>query len=112
GQLDNLDQVILAREPRKYQAAVDQSLAVMIVEFVAVPMALVYFIGAVTAICQRIGHQAATLFAETHGTPQIGAGIALLHAIDSIVPLGDQRDYRVRRRRLELGTVCTGQSGD
>jgi hypothetical protein len=42
---------------------------------------------------------------EAHGAALAGGVVALLLALGAVLPLGDQRDHRVRRGAVELGAV-------
>ncbi len=50
------------------------------------------------------------LRAEAHGAALVGGLVARLHAARLVLPLGDQRDHRMRRRAVELGAVGVGEA--
>jgi hypothetical protein len=78
---------------------------VMVVHFVAVPMALRYRRCAVDPVRERPGHHVAGLRAEAHRAAHVGVRAAALDRAVPILPLGDQRDDRMRRVGIELGAV-------
>src|ERR1700674_520776 len=94
------------REPGRLEAR-----QVMIVDFIAVSVALGDRRRAVDPVRERPGHHVAGLRAETHGASEIGLMIATLDRAVAVLPLGDQRHHRVRRRGIELGAVRVGEAG-
>ena len=54
---------------------------------------------------KRTGDDIARLRAQAHRAAQIGAGVPPFDRTIAVLPLGDQRDDRMRRRRIELGAV-------
>ena len=50
------------------------------------------------------------LRAQAHGAALLRAVIAHLRAVHLVLPLGDERDHRVRGGAVELGAVGIGQS--
>src|SRR4030066_440934 len=56
--------------------------------------------------------QVAGVATETHGAAQITLGIAHLDLAFGGLPFGDQRNYRVRGARAELGAVRVLETGD
>src|ERR1700693_348465 len=100
GKLDHLAQVsgggalgpCADRQPGRLEAR-----EVMIVDFVAMSVPFGDRRRAVDAVRERSGHHLARLRAETHGASKIGAMVAALDRPIAVLPLGDQRHYRVRR---------------
>src|SRR6266496_5152505 len=84
---------------------------VMIVDLVAMPVALGHRGSAVDLVRERTRPDIAGLRAEPHRAAQVGAFGALLDRAVAVLPLGDQRDDRMRRRRLEFGAVRVGETG-
>ena len=108
GELDHLakvagDRALRARAHR--QAGLLESRQVMVVDLVAMAMALGDRRRAVDAVRERARHDLAGLRAEAHRAAEVRAGRALLDAAVAVLPLGDQRDDRVRRVGIELGRV-------
>ena len=93
-----------------HQSGLLEARQVMIVDFITVAVALGDCGRAVDAMRQRSGHHVAGLRAETHGASEVGAVIATLDRAVAVLPLGDQRHYRVRRRGVELGAVGVGKA--
>src|SRR6218665_3522062 len=66
----------------------------------------------ISVSCSRCVSAAITrpaLRSGAHGAAQVRVLIALLYAAVGILPLGDQRDHRVRRGGFEFGAVGVGQ---
>src|ERR1700686_411252 len=113
GELDHLAQISgggtlgpgTDRQPGRLEAR-----QVMIVDFVAVPVALGDRRRAVDSVREQSGHHLAGLGAEPQGDSKIGAMVAALDRPVAILPLGDQRHHRVRRRGIELGAVGVGEA--
>src|SRR6266516_5769550 len=109
GQFDDLDEPALLERARDDQPALHERRAVMVVDLVTMPVALVHdrlAVGVVRAgsLAQRYG-----LRAEPHRAAEI---------LDLFL-LGQQVDYRVRRLGIHLGRVraveaehVTGELGD
>src|SRR5690349_7742972 len=66
---------------------------------------------AVDATHYAVGFQHAFLAAQPHRATQVGLGIAPLDLAVTVLPLGDQRNDRVRRVRVEFGAVRTHETG-
>ena len=97
-QLDDLDQPV-AREAGKPQARVHHLLQVAVVELVAMPVALADHVRAVDRVRERAVRDADLLRAEPHRAAEIRAFVARLERALLVLPLGDQRDDRVRAWR-------------
>ena len=110
-QFDDLGQLFTLRQGGNDQAGLAQQVEVMHVGLVAMAMAFCHHI-AINAVRQCAGHHVGALRAQAHGAAQIGIFIAALDGAVGVFPLGDERDHRVRRGRLELGAVGVGQAGD
>src|SRR5689334_14779113 len=84
----------------------------MIVDFIAVAMALDNTVGAVHRARDAAGLEQALLSAEAHGAAEIGSGIAVLDAAVALLPFGNQRDHRMRGVGLEFGAVRAVETDD
>src|SRR4029453_13642820 len=78
---------------------------IMVVDLVTVAVAFGHRCRSVDAIGERARNDFARLGAETHRSSHVGARRALLDRAIAILPFGDQRDHRMRRRWLEFGAV-------
>src|SRR5687768_16708557 len=78
---------------------------VVVVGLVAVAMALGHRVLAVDPVRERALLHRAGLRAQAHGAAEVGVGVALLHLAVVVLPLGDQRDHRMRGLGIELGRV-------
>src|SRR6202521_4698486 len=104
GQLDHLYQPV-AREPREAHARLPVAVEVVVVEFVAVPMALHDGVAPEDLARPRAGPEQYLLGSQAHGAA-LGAGlVAGLRAVHLVLPFRDERDHRVRAGTVELGTV-------
>src|SRR6185295_10878991 len=110
-QLDHLHQPV-AREAGEAQPRIHHLLQVAVVELVAVTVPLLDQVGAVDLVRARAVRQPHFLRAEPHRAAQLRLVGALLDRALLVLPLGDQRDYRVRRRVVELGGMRALQVGD
>src|ERR1022692_5169653 len=106
-QLDDLDQPVL-RETRKLEPGARVGFEVVVVEFVAMPMALGDQVAAIELTGQRAGLQMHILRAQSHGAAEVRALIARLHTEGTVLPFGDQGDDPMRRGAVEFGTVILG----
>src|SRR3984893_4162616 len=104
GQLDHLHQSI-AREPREAQALLPVAIEVVVVEFVAVPMALHDGVAAEDLARPRAGPEQHLLGSEAHGGALGGGLVARLCAAHLVLPLRDERGHRELAGVIELGTV-------
>src|SRR5581483_6747920 len=112
GQLDHLAQLLALRQARHAQPLVLQPLDVLVVDLVAVPVPLVDGVGAVDLARERCRLERGRLRTEAHGAAEIGFLGAPLDASVAVLPLGDERDHRVRGVGLELGAVRAGETDD
>src|SRR5258705_3052603 len=104
GQLDHLHQPV-ARDPREAHARLPVAVEVVVVEFVAVPMALHDVVAPEDRARPRAGPEQHLLGSQAHGAA-LGAGlVAGLRAVHLVLPLGDEGNHRVRAGTVELGTV-------
>src|SRR5688572_4961208 len=110
-QLDDLDQAVL-RERRDREPGLLHGLEVIVVELVAVPVALVDHVAAVNLAGQRAGEDPGFLRAEAHRAAELRAVVALQRLAAAVTPFGDECDDRVLRVALELGGVGAGQPED
>src|ERR1700737_5020735 len=83
----------------------------MVVDLVAMAVTLGNRRRAVDAVRERARDDLAGLRAEPHGSTQIGTRIAALDRSVAVLPLGDQRDHRMRRIGLEFGAVRIREAG-
>src|SRR5438128_2094908 len=86
GDLDDLHQAVVRRQPGADQALFRQEFPVLVVEFIAMPMPLVDTRRSIQALGQRPGFELALIGSEPHG----GAFIY------NISLLGQNMDQRVR----------------
>src|SRR5271168_721018 len=103
-QFDEFHQSI-GGEAREGEAGRAHLVEIVIVEFVAVAVALEYRLSAVQCARQGTWNQFRFLGAEPHAAAEFGLFIAYLLTALQILPLGDQGDYRVIRGPIELRTV-------
>src|SRR6185369_3806366 len=108
-QLDHLDQAV-AREAGETQPRVHHLLQVAVVELVTVAVALLDQVRAVDLVRARAVRQAHFLRAEAHGATHFGLLSALFGRALLVLPFGDQRDHRMRRRAVELGGMRAVQA--
>ena len=109
GQLDHLHQAV-AREAREAHARGAVALQVVVVELVAVAVALHDHVAAVRSrapACRPRAAPPAPPGAWCRPSPSL---VARLRAVHLVLPLGDQRDHRVRGGAVELGAVGVGQA--
>src|SRR5438477_7563568 len=90
-QFDYFDQLAIRRETAEDETGLFETLAVGVVEFVTVPMALVNQESAVEVVRQRAHHQLAGLRAEPHCAAFFGDFLLLV----------EQGDHRVWRGRIK-----------
>src|SRR6266540_5446060 len=111
-QLDHLAQVARERALRARaddESRRDEPRQVMVVDLIAMPVALGDRRTAVDAVRERAGHDLARLRAEAHRAAEIGARAAPLDRAVAVLPLRDERDDRMRRVEIELGAVRAGE---
>ena len=89
----------------KYHTRVAELFQIGVVELEPVPVTLADGLLAVKIVCERSRLQAALLGTEPHGAAKIGVIVTFLQAAVAVLPLGDQRDHRMRIARVELGAV-------
>src|SRR6266542_4881652 len=82
----------------------------MIVDFVAMAMALGNARSSIDAVRERSGHDVARLCAEAHRPAEIGRDTAPFDRAVMILPFGNERDDRMRRIGIELGAVGVGKA--
>src|SRR5215472_2151855 len=109
GELDHLHQPI-AREPGEAHASLAIAIEIVVVELVAMPMALHDEIAPVNLAGARAGTEQHLLRPEAHGAALVGALIAHLRAVHLILPLGNERNDRVGRGAVELGAVGVAEA--
>src|SRR5688572_11735466 len=103
-ELDHLDEVVL-RQSRETKTGLGVTIAIRVVELVAMAMPLAHGLGAVDGARQGVGADEHFLGAEAHGAALAGAVVALLFALGGVLPFGDERDDGMRARSVELGGV-------
>src|SRR6476619_7029887 len=74
---------------------------VMVVHFVAMPVALRHRSRTIDPMCERARHDIAPLRAQPHRAAEVGARAALLDRAVAVLPFSDERDHRMRCRRIE-----------
>src|SRR6476619_6525627 len=99
--LDDLGQLVVRRHARKYQPGLLQRVAIMDIDFVAVPVAFADLVATVDRPDYAVAVQLGRIGAEPHGAAEVTAGCALLQTFLTH-PLGDHADHRLRRV-TELG---------
>src|SRR6201996_8690334 len=108
-ELNHLYQVVTG-EARETQPGLDETIQVVVVELVAMAVPLHDDILAEDVACTSPGAEDHLLRAQTHGRTLVGCFIAHLRAACLVLPLGDERNDRVRRRTIELGAVGIGKA--
>ena len=103
-QLDDLHEPV-GREPGERQSAVAVPIEIAVVELVPVPMPFADHIAAVECARPRPRRQMHILGTETHRAALARGLVAGLRTAGGILPLGDERDRRMRREAVELGAV-------
>src|SRR5262249_61082669 len=94
-----------AREPGEAHAGLAVAIEVVVVELVAMPMALHDEIAPVYLAGARASTEQDLLRPEAHGGALVGTLIAHLRAVHLILPFGDERDHRIGCGAIELGAV-------
>src|SRR6185436_20890545 len=94
-QLDELDETV-AREPREHEPRARELFGVVVVELVAMAVALRDLAGAVDRLRERAVLDVADLRAEAHRAAEIGCLGTFLQRAVAVVPLRDHRDHGVR----------------
>src|SRR5205809_3948860 len=102
GQLDDLDQSPVGREPREHQPVLREDLMVGRVDLVTVPVPLIHDLFPVRCGGSGPGYEVARLGAEAHGPTEVG----------HVLLLGQEVDHRVRCRRVELRGVRALEATD
>src|SRR5258708_18438236 len=97
-QLDRLAQLLSLGEAGDAQALVLQSLHVLVIDLVAVAVALVDHVRAIDLARKAPGLERGALSAQAHRPAEIGLLVAALDPAVAVLPLGDERAHRVRRR--------------
>src|SRR4051812_25041643 len=77
----------------------------MIVDLVTVAVALDDALSTVDAACERPVLEHAFLAPQPRGAAELRLHVAPLDAAVAVLPLGDERDDRMRRLGLEFGAV-------
>src|SRR5712691_10075572 len=95
-QLDHLAQLLALGEAGNAQALVLQSLHVLVVDFVAVAVALVDHVRAVDLASEAPRFERGPLSPEPHRPAEIGFFVAALDPAVAVLPLGHERDHGVR----------------
>src|SRR6185437_6011757 len=104
GNLDDFHQAV-AREAGEAHARLPVAVEEVVVEFVAVAVALEDGILAEDLPGARPGPEQYLLRAQAHRAALAGSLVAGLGAASLVLPLADERDHRVRRRAVELRAV-------
>src|SRR5437588_276676 len=111
-QLDHLAQLLALGEAGNAQTLVLQPLHVLVVDFVAVAVAFVDHVRAIDLAREAPGLERNTLSAQPHGPAEIGLFVAPLDAAVAVLPLGHERDHRVRRVAVEFRAVRAREADD
>src|SRR6266581_6304625 len=111
-QLDHLAQLLALGEAGEAQALVLQSLHVLVVDFVAVAVAFVDQVRAVDLAREAPGLERCALSAQAHRPAEIGLFVAALDAAVAALPLGHERDHRVRRVAVKFRAVRAREADD
>src|SRR6266853_2458766 len=111
-QLDHLTQLLALREAGNAQALVLQALHVPVVDLVAVAVAFVYHVRTVDLACEAPGLERSALGTQPHRPAEIGLFVAALDSTVAVLPLGHERDYRVRRVAVEFRAVRAREADD
>src|SRR5712671_2220813 len=91
-QLDHLAQLLALGDAGNPQALVLQSLQVLVVDLVAVAVALVDHVRAVDLAREAPGLERSALSAQTHRPAEIGLLVAALDPAVAVLPFGHERD--------------------
>ena len=83
---------------------------IMVVDFIAMTVPLGHPRRSVDAVRERARDNLARLRPEPHRSTQVGARRALFDRAIAILPFGNERDHRMRGRRVEFGAVSVGES--
>src|SRR5258706_13881675 len=111
-QFDHFDEQVVHRFAGDDEAQVLELLAIAVIEFVAMPMALANDVLAVQIARNGTGLQPAFLRAQPHRAAEIGIFAALLDVTRARRPLSDQRDYRMRAMALVLARIRAFEPGN
>src|SRR5258706_4802374 len=109
-QLDHLAQLLPLGEAGDAQALVLQALNVLVVDLVAMTMALVDHVRAVDLAREAPGLERSALSAQTHRPAEIGLLVTALDPAVAVLPFGHERNHRVERVAVEFGRVRPGQA--
>src|SRR5712692_4834270 len=112
GQLDHLAQLLALGDAGNAQALVLQSLHVLIVDLVAVAVALVDHVRAVDLARETPRFERGALSPEPHRSSEIGFFVAALDPAVAVLPLGHERDHGVRRVAVEFRAVRAREADD
>src|SRR6266702_1558048 len=111
-QLDHFAQLLALGEAGNAQALVLQSLHVLVVDLVAVTVAFVDHVRAVDLAREAPRLERGALSAQAHRPAEIGLFVAALDAAVAALPLGHERDHRVRRVAVEFRAVRAREADD
>src|SRR6267143_301160 len=111
-QLDHFAQLLALGEAGNAQALVLQSLHVLIVDLIAVAVAFVDHVRSVDLAREAPGLERGALSAQAHRPSEIGLFVAALDATVALLPLGHERDHRVRRVAVEFRAVRAREADD
>src|SRR6266705_2226227 len=111
-QLDHLAQLLALGEAGGAQALVLQSLHVLVVHLVAMAVAFVDHVSAVDLAREAPGLERGALSSQPHRAAEIGLFVAALDAAVVVLPLGHERDHRVRRVAVEFRAVRAREADD
>src|SRR5690606_28048259 len=111
-QLDHLHELAVLGRAGEHEPRLLEAVEIVVVELVAVAVALGHGLRAVGRGRERVLLQQAALRAEAHRAALVRMLVAALDLAGRAAPLGDERDDRVRRVALELGRVRAVEPGD
>src|SRR6266513_1179011 len=111
-QLDHLAQLLALGEAGSAQALVLQSLHILVVDFEAMAVAFVDHVRAVDLACEAPRLEHGALSTQPHRPAEIGLFVAALDAAVAVLPLGHERDHRVRRVAVEFRAVRAREADD
>src|SRR5258706_12974431 len=94
-QLDHLAQLLPLGDAGNAQALVLQPLQVLVVDLVAVAVALVDHVRAVDLAREAPGLERSALSAQTHRPAEIGLLVAALDPAVAVLPFGDRKSTRL-----------------
>ena len=78
-QLDHFDERAIRRKPAQVEAMLDERIAVLVIDFVAMAMSLTHLRNSVDLPCQRPRAQSAWIGAQSHGAAHVGHVLLIFH---------------------------------